>query len=101
MLFDRSDKGAKSLDSRWVRKAIIAKRTTDGLDDWSQRDIERWDLDDAERTPTGKKNPRTWDYEKPLRQVNRVSDSNRLVDPRDSPTIRDGDDDSPLKGGDR
>jgi len=90
MMFDRSDKGAKSLDRRWVKKARIAKRTTDGLEDWSNREINRWDLDDEGRTPTGKKNPRTWDYEKPLRQVNRVSDNNRLVDPRDSPQIRDG-----------
>jgi hypothetical protein len=93
MLFDRSDKGAKSLDERWVRKARIAKRTTDGLEDWSQREIERWDLDDPERTPTGAKNPRTWDYEKPLRRVNRNSGDDRLVDPRKSPTIRDVDGD--------
>jgi len=92
-MFDRSDTGAKSLDSRWVEKAKTAKRTTDGLEDWSDRQIERWDLDDPVRTPTGRKNPRTWDYEKPLRRVNRGDgDQGRLVDPRESPTIRDGED---------
>jgi len=90
MMFDRSSKGDKSLDKRWVRKARIAKRTTDGLEDWSDREIARWDLDDAERTPTGKKNPRTWRYEKPLRRVNEVSDGTRLVDPRNDRNIRDG-----------
>lgn len=90
MMFDRSSKGDKSLDERWIEKARIAKRTTDGLEDWSNREIERWDLDDAERTPTGKKNRRTYQYEKPLRRVNRT-DSGRLVDPRDNVDIRDGD----------
>jgi hypothetical protein len=91
-MFDRSDKGAKSLDKRWVMKARIAKRTTDGLEDWSDREIERWDLDDEGRTPTGKKNPRTWDYAKPLRRVNRVPGNDRLVDPRENTDIRDGED---------
>jgi len=90
MMFDRSDKGAKSLDKRWVEKARIAKRTTDGLEDWSDREIARWNLDDTGRTPTGKNNPRTWDYDKPLRDVNRNSDNQRLVDPRDNARIRDG-----------
>jgi len=90
MMFVRFDKGAKSLDKRWVEKARIAKRTTDGLEDWSNREINRRNLDDAGRTPTGKNNPRTWDYDKPLRRANRVSDSNRLVDPRDNDRIRDG-----------
>jgi len=90
MMFPRSDKGVKSLDERWVEKARTAKRTTDGLEDWSDRAIARWNLDDDGRTPTGKNNQRTWDYEKPLRRVNRVSDSQRLVDPRNDPQIRDG-----------
>lgn len=92
MMFDRSDKGAKSLDKRWVEKARIAKRTTDGLEDWSDRMIARWNLDDEGRTPTGKNNRRTWEYDKPLRRANRVEDSDRLVDPRDNAKIRDGDD---------
>jgi hypothetical protein len=93
MIFDRSDKGTKSLDERWVEKAKIAKRTTDGLEDWSTREIQRWDLDDDERTPTGKQNPRTYRYDKPLRDVNR-SGEDRLVDPRDNRNIRDSEDDA-------
>lgn len=93
MMFDRSDKGAKSLDSRWVEKARIAKKTTDGLEDWSDREIARWDLDDPARTPTGAKNPRTWRYDDPLRRVNRSSDNDGRRDARDNPSIRDLDTD--------
>lgn len=92
MMFDRSTKGDKSLDSRWVEKAAVAKRTTFSLDDWSPREIARWDLDDPVREPTGAKNPRTWTYDKPLRDVNRSEDPSRLRDPRDDPTVGDGDD---------
>lgn len=101
MMFDRSDKGAKSLDSRWVEKARIAKETTDGLEDWSAREIARWDLDDPVRTPTGKKNDRTWQYEDPLALVNRDGKADPRPDARDNPRIRDPDDEGPLMGADR
>jgi len=98
MMFDRSDKGAKSLDSRWVEKAGQAKQSTMSLNDWSQREIERWDLDDPVREPTGAKNPRTWTYGKPLRRVNQDADRDGRVDARESRSIRDGDADGPLEG---
>lgn len=93
MLFDRSDKGAKSLDSRWHEKARRAKRTTSSLDQWSEREIERWDLDDEVRKPTGRKHPETWHYDKPLQEVNRNPEADRRVDARDLPTIGDADED--------
>ena len=89
MMFTRSTKGDKSLDERWVEKARVAKRTTFSLEDWSDREIARWNLDDPVRKPTGAKNPTTWRYEKPLRRQNRSEDSGDLVDPRTSPTIGD------------
>ena len=99
MMFDRSDKGAKSLDERWVEKARIAKRTTDSLDDWSQREINRWDLDAPNREPTGRKNPRTWRYDPPLRRVNRARDSDEgRPDARENRSIRDDADEGPLDG---
>jgi len=91
MMFDRSTKGDKSLDERWVRKAKIAKRTTSDLSQWSQREIERWDLDDPVREPTGKENPETYRYDKPLRRVNRGSDNDRRVSILENPQIA-GDD---------
>ena len=92
VMFDRSSKGDKSLDRRWVEFGKMAKRTTSSLDEWSERDIERYDLDDPERKPTGAKNPRTWRYEKPLEQV-QEGEHGALVDPRDNPRIRDGEED--------
>lgn len=93
MMFDRSTKGDKSLDKRWHRKAKIAKRTTFSLDDWSAREIDRWDLDDPVRKPTGRKNPQTWNYDKPLKRVNRNPESDRRRDARENPNIGDGEDD--------
>lgn len=94
MMFSRSDKGAKSLDRRWHEKARTAKETTFGLEDWSQREINRWNLDDPVREPTGKKNPRTWEYDKPLNEQNRgAGDDERRADARESVSIGDGVDD--------
>lgn len=92
MMFPRSTKGDRSLDERWVLKARSAKRTTFSLDDWSDREIQRWDLDDPARKPTGRKNPETWRYEKPLREVNRAEGQDRRRDPRSNKDIRDAPD---------
>jgi len=91
VMFDRSTKGDKSLDTKWVEFAKRAKETTFSLEDWSDRAIARWNLDDEARKPTGAKNPTTWRYDKPLNQQQPSQDGG-LVDPRENPTIRDGDD---------
>lgn len=57
------------VDERWHEFARDAKRTTSSLDDWSQREINRWDLDDEVREPTGEFNPRTYEYDPPLEDV--------------------------------
>lgn len=92
MKFPRSSKGDKSLDQRWHEKAKQAKRTTFSLEEWSEREIERWDLDDPVRKPTGKKNPRTWTYEKPLRRVNNSPGNDQRRDARENPSIGDDED---------
>jgi hypothetical protein len=92
MMTHRSSKGDKSLDSRWVAKARTAKETTDGLEDWSTREIERWDLNDPERTPTGKKHDPTWQYTDPMVYANRDGKSDPRPDARENPRIRDGTD---------
>ncbi|QLG62826.1 hypothetical protein [Halorarum salinum] len=93
MKFPRSTKGTRSLDERWHRKAEQAKRTTTGLDEWSDREIERWDLDDPARKPTGRKHPETWRYDKPLRRVNRSSGGDRRRDARENQDIGDAEED--------
>ena len=70
MLFPRGqNKGDRSLDERWVEKGRQAKETTMSLDEWSDREIGRWDLDTDSRRPTGEQNFRTWEYRKPHDEV--------------------------------
>lgn len=83
--FDRSTKGDRALDERWVRKARIAKRTTTDVEQWSDRERKRWDLDDPVREPTGREHPETYRYDKPLRRVNRVADGDRRVSVLENP----------------
>ena len=89
-MFPRSD--LRFLDERWHEIGRRAKETTSSLDEWSDRDIKRWDLDTDSRRPTGRENPRTWRYEKPLRDVNRPGRSGRTHDARDNPRINDAPD---------
>lgn len=83
-------KGDRSLDERWHEKAREVKRSVANVDLLPERDIARWDLDDPERRPTGKKVPSNWEYDKPLKRVNEGDEPERRVDARDDPTIRDG-----------
>lgn len=80
-------KGDRSIDKRWREKARVAKERTMSLDEWSSREIARWDLDDPARKPTGVENPRTWRYDKPLRETNRISRERRQRDVRDNPRV--------------
>lgn len=87
VLFDRGqNKGDRSLDRRWHEVGRIAKTRTDGLEDWGDIDIAKYDLDAPEREPTGVENPRTWRYDPPLRETNVPDDRQRgQRDLRDSP----------------
>lgn len=90
-MFARSQ-GLKVLDERYHRKAQDAKEQTRSLDDWSPQDIQRWDLDEPHRKPTGRENPRTWTYSKPLRDQNRSkrnTQADARRDARKNPRIRD------------
>lgn len=74
----------KPMDERWHRKAQEAKETTSGLDEWSESEITRWDLDEDGRRPTGRENPRTYQYDKPLADVTESGAERRdRVDVRD------------------
>lgn len=72
----------RPLDARWQNFPQFAKETTFNLDDWDEFQIQRWDLDDPVRTPTGRENPRTWEYEKPLIGSNQTRRQERLRDAR-------------------
>lgn len=77
------------LDVEWQLKDDEAKRTTFSLDEWDQRSINRWDLDEDHRKPTGERNPDTYRYDKPLRRQNSSPGKNRVRDLRENPRIRD------------
>ena len=88
MLFPQGQtKGDRSLDSRWHEQGRRAKGRTFNLDEWSDRDTKRWDLDTDSRRPTGRKNPHTYRYDKPLRDANRSGSGDRTRDVRDNPRI--------------
>lgn len=72
----------RAVDRRWHEFAQMAKESTFSLDDWDEISIQRYDLDDRHRTPTGQENPRTWLYESPLVPVVRPT-GDRLVDARE------------------
>lgn len=93
VLFPRGvNKGDRSLDERWVEKGRTAKERTMTLDEWSDRETARWDLDDADREPTGVENPRTWTYRKPLLDVNKPGPGKETRrDVRDNPGIGEHD----------
>lgn len=91
MLFPRGNtKGDRSLDSRWVKKAKDVKRTVANVDLLSDKEIARWDLDDPERRPTGKKIPSNWEYTPPLNRANEPDARDEIPDARENKNIRDG-----------
>ena len=85
------NKGDRSLDARWVQKAIDVKRTVANVDLLSDREIARWDLDTPERRPTGAKVASNWEYDPPIARANEPGSRNERPDARERPTIRDGD----------
>ena len=85
-MFPRSD--LRYIDERWHQKNRDAKRTTSSLDEWSDRETKRWDLDTDSRRPTGQENPRTWQFTKPLRRVNQ-SENEPTADVRAAEVIND------------
>ena len=62
-MFRRGD-GAKAVDREWHEKRRMARETTFSLAEWSEQDIERWDLDTARIT--GRENKRTYTVERPI-----------------------------------
>lgn len=83
----------RPLDKRWHRAAQFYKETVFNLDQVSEIDKQRYDLEEQHRRPRGRENPHTWLFEKPLLRVNKPSEGDRLLDARTSPLIRDGDPD--------
>lgn len=88
---EASTKGDRSVDRRWVEKGKDAKEHSDSgtaLEEWSEREIFELDLEDDSRIPTGVENPRTWTYDKPMRDTNRGGRrQDRRRDLRDNPRI--------------
>ena len=90
------NKGDRSLDARWQRKYKEVKQRVANVDQLSEIDIRRWDLDTPERRPTGAKVDSNWKRSfkstfDPADARSGGAKGRDRVDARDSPTIRDGD----------
>ena len=80
MMFRRAD-GSRPVDSEWHHMGKVAKRTTVSLSEWSEQDIERWDLEKPTREPTGRETRRTYVNKRPIDLVGINGFDNR-DDPR-------------------
>jgi len=59
---------AKPVDSRWHRARINARKTAFSVDEFSDEDVLRYDLDTA--GITGEDNPRTYTVNRPIDLLN-------------------------------
>lgn len=59
-------KSAKPIDARWHEHRQDARENSFSINEWSQEEITRWDLDTADIT--GQDNDRTYTVDRPLNQ---------------------------------
>lgn len=79
MMF-REAESAKPLDKEWHLMRQKARTTTFSLDEWSDEEILRWDLDTARIT--GRDNPRTYTYDRTIDTLGENGTDVRTLDNR-------------------
>lgn len=90
-MFPRGGVDLRFIDVRYQTIKEKRKRQVTSTDQLSTIEKNRWDLDDNNRKPKGKKYPWTWKYDSPIRNVNDTRKSERN-DARRNKNIRDGPD---------
>lgn len=60
----RRDRSGKHTDKEWHRNRHLARHHTFNLDDWSDEEIVRYDLDTADIT--GRLNPRSYTFDRDI-----------------------------------
>ena len=78
----REATGSKPIDGEWHRKGREAKENTFSLNEWSEQEIIRWDLDTETRIPTGRENPRTYTTNRPIDTLGENGTDIRTLDDR-------------------
>ena len=79
MLFRRSD-SAKKVDEDWHRIRHEARTTTFSLDEWSSREIIRWDLETAQIDGSG--HPLTYTIDRDIDTLDSNGTDIRMLDDR-------------------